>query len=108
MDDVKIRAQLRVVLSETVHAMWTVRYDPLRALPHSKSLEGFNVFPGELLEQQFVTHASGGLTRATFGFAKHSEVDVGRLHEFHNTAGDFLQPTIIRRGASDPIEHVAI
>src|SRR5678810_931509 len=88
--------------------MRTVRNDPLRASPYSKSLEGFNVFSGKLLEQQFVTHASGGLSRATFGIAKHSEVDIGRLHEFYNTASDFLQPTIIRRGASDPIEHVAI
>src|SRR6266536_3666489 len=88
--------------------MRTVRHDPLRASPYSKSLERFNVFSGKLLEQQLVTHASSGLARTTFGIAKHSEVDVGRLHEFYNTAGDLLQPTVIRCGASDPIEHIAI
>ena len=108
MDDVKVRTQLWVILPEAVHAMRTVRDDPLRAFSHSKSLEGFDVLASKLLEQQFVTHTPGGLTRATFGIAKHSKVDVGCLHEFHNTASDFLQPTIVGRGATDPVEHFAI
>jgi hypothetical protein len=89
MDGFQVRTQLWVVLPEAVHAMRTVGDDSLRAFPHSKSLEGFDVLAGKLLEQQFVTHASGGLSRATFGIAKHSEVDVGRLHESYNTASDF-------------------
>jgi len=43
MDGFKVRAQLWVVLAEAVHTMRTVRDDPLRAFPHSKSLEGFDV-----------------------------------------------------------------
>src|SRR5437763_1166522 len=35
-------------------------------------------------------------------------IDVGRLHEFHNAASDLLQTTVVRRGATDPVEHFAI
>src|SRR5438874_2765619 len=108
MDSFKVRTQLWVVLPEAVYAVRTVRDDPLRALPHSKSLEGFHVLAGKLLEQKFVTHAPGGLPRATFGIAKDSEVDVGCLHEFHNAASDLLQPMIVRCGAAHPVDHLAI
>src|SRR5205823_11213991 len=108
MDGFKVRTQLWVVLPEAVHAMRTVRNDPFRAMPHSKSFEGFDVLSGKLLEQQFVTHAPGGLPRATFGIAKHSEVDVGCLQEFYNAASDLLQPMVVGRGAADPVDHLAI
>src|SRR5437762_5836558 len=108
MDGFQVRTQLWVVLPEAVHAMRTVGDDPLRAFAHSKSLEGFDVLAGKLLEQQFVTHTPGGLSRATFGVAKHSEVDIGCLHEFHDATSDFLQPTVVCRGAADPVEHFAI
>src|SRR5690349_13614966 len=88
--------------------MWAVRHDPLRPPPYSKSLERFNVLSGKLLEQQFVAHASSGLTRTAFGIAQHREVDAGGLHKFYNATSDFLQPTIICRGASDPIKYIAI
>src|SRR5205807_6073557 len=55
-----------------------------------------------------VTHAPGGLPRATFGIAKHSEVDVGCSHEFYNAASDPLQPMVVGRGAADPVDHLAI
>src|SRR5205814_5064280 len=108
MDGFQVRTQLWVVLPEAVHAMRTVGDDPLRAFPHSKSLEGFDVLAGKLLEQQFVTHAPGGLPGATFGIAEHSEVDLGCLHEFHNAASDLLQPAIVARGTTNPVEHYAI
>src|SRR4029077_12054421 len=104
----KVRAQLRVVLPEAIHAMRTVRDDPLRASPHSESLESFDVLSGKLLKQQFVTHPPGRLARTTFSIPKHSEIDVGCLHEFHNTASDLLQTTVVGRGTTDPVEHFAI
>jgi hypothetical protein len=108
MDGFQVRAQLWVVLPEAIHAMRTVRDDPLRASPHSESLESFDVLSGKLLKQQFVTHTPGRLARTTFSIAKHSEIDVGCLHEFHNTASDLLQTTVVGRGATDPVEHFAI
>src|SRR5437762_11053168 len=108
MDYFEVRAQLRVVLPEAIHAMGTVRDDPLRASPHSESLESFDVLSGKLLKQQFVTHTPGRLARTTFSISKHSKIDVGCLHEFHNTASDLLQTTVVGCGAPDPVEHFAI
>src|SRR5207244_6594876 len=108
MDGFQVRTQLWVVLPEAVHTMRTVGDDPLRAFPHSKSLEGFDVLSGKLLEQQFVAHAPGGLTRTMFEIAKHGKVDVRCLHKFYNAASNLLQPTVVGRGAADPIEHFAI
>src|SRR4030095_14827662 len=108
MNDVKIRTQLRVVLPKAVHAMRTVRDDPLRALPYSKSFEGFDVLSSKLLKQQFVAHTPCGLTRATFKIAQHGEVDVRCLHQFHNAASDLLQSTVVRRGRAHPVEDFAI
>src|SRR5438046_7946025 len=98
MDYFEVRAQLRVVLPEAIHAMGTVRDDPLHASPHSESLESFDVLSGKLLKQQFVTHTPGRLARTTFRVDKHREIDVGCLHEFDNTARDFLHTTSVDRG----------
>src|SRR4030095_12174559 len=108
MNHVKIRTQLRVVLPKAVHAMRTVRDDPLRALPYSKSFEGFDVLSSKLLKQQFVAHTPCGLTRATLKIAKNREAAVRSLHQFHNAASDLLQSTVVGRGAADPVEHFAI
>src|SRR5207244_13624762 len=42
------------------------------------------------------------------GIGKHSQVAVGCLHEFHNAASDRLQPMVVGRGATDPVEYFAI
>src|SRR5215475_9561159 len=88
--------------------MRTVRDNLLRALPYSQSLERFNVFSSKLLKQQLVTDPPYGLTRATFEIAKHGEVDIRCLHDFHNAASDLLQTAVISRSAADPVEHFAI
>src|SRR5215470_6013999 len=108
MNHVKVRTQLRVILPEAIHAMRTVRDNPLRSMPYSKSLESFNVFSSKLLKQQFVTDPPCGLTCATFEIAKHGEVDIRCVHEFHNAASDLLQPAVVSRSAANPVQHSAI
>src|SRR5690606_15463615 len=102
MHDLKIAADLGIVVPETVNAVGAVSDDSPRAI----LIKRFNISFGKLLKQQLIAHAASGFPRAAFFGTEYGEIHLGCGQQSNHATGDFLQSTIVSRGTADPVEQL--
>ncbi|GAM48610.1 hypothetical protein NS07_v2contig00079-0001 [Nocardia seriolae] len=102
--DLVVAADLRVFVVEGVEAVCAGDDDLLLGLLDTVEdvVEQLDVLHGELLEQEFVARAPGGVTGAGFLLPEDHELHARGREEFGDGLGGLLGAVFIRAGAADP------
>ena len=105
VNDLDFKTALRVVAADGREAMRAGDDDLLLALlwPASKNfIEGFNIFFGKNLVEEFVARATGGISCAGLPFAENCKLHSCHVEQFSNCLSSLLRSLLERASATNP------